>query len=96
MPAIRCYVRSCRPFDFTFFLNDLDHGRRDDGRESFQVFGHDICLLAGEATSPLTDPNNDNAASYDVRPCATRLQLQWQTCCVSVDASDAPGWWWWW
>ena len=54
------------PFDFTFFLNDLDHGRRDDGQEAFQVIGHDACLLAGDAASPLTDPDNDNAASYDV------------------------------
>ena len=54
------------PFDFTFFLNDLDHGGRRDGQEAFQMFGYDTCLLAGDATSALTDPNNDNAASYDV------------------------------
>ena len=42
------------PFDFTFFLNDLDHGRRDDGREAFQVFGYDVRLTDhSQACAPL-------------------------------------------
>ena len=54
------------PFDFWFYLNDIDHGNRDDGREAFQMFGYDSCLLSGSVASDRTDPEIDMSASYDV------------------------------
>ena len=54
------------PFDFLFFLNDLDHGNRENATESFQMYGYDSCLLSGSARSTLTDASVDLSTSYDV------------------------------
>ena len=54
------------PFDFRFYINDLDHGRRENATETFQMYGYDSCLLAGSSRSSLATGSVNLSSSYDV------------------------------
>lgn len=55
------------PFHFSFFFFDLDQGiDATVGGESIEASGFDECYLSGTRRALLTDPANDQSASYDV------------------------------
>ena len=55
------------PFHFSFFFFDLDQGiNATVGGESIEASGFDECHLSGTRSALLTDPGNDQSASYDV------------------------------